>query len=86
MATTTQTLAFRIGTVCRTCAVAVIAGIWRSRSIKEINDTVKSRATKDQVWITLGVLGLLFGLSLIAAQFGWAGLLVYWLAVILLVN
>lgn len=86
MATTTQTIAFRFGTLCRNCAVAVIAGVWRSRSIKQINAQVKSRSTFDQVWITLGVLGLLLGLSMVAAQFGWVGLMAYLLAVIVLVN
>jgi hypothetical protein len=86
MATTTQTIAFRFGTLCRNCAVAVIAGFWRSRSIKDINQQIKGRSTFDQVWITLGVLGLLLGLSMVAAQAGWIGLMAYWLAVILLVN
>lgn len=86
MSTTTQTLAFRFGTVCRNCVVAVIAGVWRSRSIKEINAQVRDRSTFDQIWITLGVLGLLLGLGMVAAQFGWIGLMAYWLAVILLVN
>ena len=86
MSTTTQSLAFRFGTLSRDCAVTVIAGIWRSRSIKEINARVKSRTTGEQAAITIGVLGLLLGLSLVAAQFGWIGLAVYWLAVILVVN
>ena len=76
----------RIGSVCRNAAVAVIAGVYRWRSIDEVNSAIKARPIRQQVMITAGVLALLFVLSIAAAQFGWIGMLGFWLAVIVLVN
>ena len=86
MAGETQHMATRLGTMCRDVAVTVIAGIYRSRPIAEINRAVKSRPVSHQALITLMVLGALLGFSLIAAQIGWVAMLLYWFAVIILVN
>ncbi|KUF08664.1 hypothetical protein [Pseudoponticoccus marisrubri] len=86
MAATLKRLVPRIGTLCRTAAVALIAGVCRWRSIREINDAIRARPVQQQAAITLGVFALLFVLGLVAAQFGWVGMLVFWLAVIVIVN
>lgn len=75
-----------IGTTCRNVAVAVIAGVYRQRSAREVNSALKARPTEQQAAITAAVLGLLLAGCLFAAQFGWIGMLVFWLAVIVLVN
>jgi hypothetical protein len=86
MAGTAGNLTTRIGVTARNVAVALIAGVCRWRSIDEVNDAVKAQGRGTQAAITLGVLAILLGLSLIAAQFGWIGMLAFWLVVIVLVN
>lgn len=86
MAANFRNIVSRIGTMCRIAAVAVIAGVYRSRSIRDIDAAIAARPVQQQAAITAGVLGVLFALSLVAAQFGWIGLLVLWLAVIVIVN
>lgn len=86
MAAKFSSLVSRFGTMCRISAVALIAGVCRSRSIRDIDAAITARPVQQQAAITAGVLGALFGLSLIAAQFGWVGMLLFWLAVIVLVN
>ena len=86
MATTIKTLMPRIGTLCRTIAVALIAGVCRWRSIREVNDRIVARSVQEQALITAAVLGVLFAICLFAAQFGWIGMLVFFLAVIIVVN
>jgi len=86
MALTASQLATRIGTICRNVAVLLIAGVFRGRSLREINQIIKSRPLFQQALIVCGVLALLLALSLISAQFGWIAMLLFWLAVILLVN
>lgn len=66
--------------------MAVIAGICRWRSISEINRWLTARPIVQQVTLVLGVLAVLFALALFAAQFGWVGMLAFWLALIVLVN
>lgn len=72
--------------ICRNVAVSLIAGVCRWRSIGDINAAVKSRPLPMQAMITAGVIATLFGLSFVAGYFGWVGLLVFWLAVVVLVN
>jgi hypothetical protein len=86
MALTSRHIAARFGSVCRKVAIVLIAGVCRWRSTEEVSATIKARSLPQQTAITAGVLTLLFALSLVAAQFGWIGMLVFWLAVIVLVN
>lgn len=86
MTETLRTLLPRAGALCRTCAVTIISGLWRRHSIKEIDARLRARPLRDQVVITAAVLAGLFLLSLLAAQFGWIGMLAFWLLVIVLVN
>ena len=81
-----QSMAIRATALCRNVTAALIAGVYRKRSINEINDWLCSQPARTQRVIICGVLGLLLGLSFVAAQFGWVGILVFWLAVIVIVN
>lgn len=72
--------------MCRTCAVLVVAGVWRKRSFSEIEARLLSLSLAGQAAVTVAVLGFLFLLSLFAAQFGWPGMLVFWLVVVVLVR
>lgn len=86
MAQMTQLIASRFGPLCRNIAVSLIAGVCRWRSFEEVNKRVKARSIASQAMITGGVMAALFGASLVAGYFGWIGLLVFWMAVIVLVN
>jgi hypothetical protein len=86
MATTLQQTSRKIGQLGRTVAALLIAGVFRSRPFAEVEQDLRNKPLRQQATITLGVLGLLFGLSVCAAQFGWIGLLAFWLAIVVLVN
>lgn len=86
MARTRQQTTQRLGQIIRSVTVVLIAGVLRWRSAKDIEAAYKERSFAQQVTISVGVLGLLFGLSLFSAQFGWLGILLFWLAVIAIAN
>lgn len=75
-----------MGQMCRTVAATLIAGVWRRRSIEEVEGRIKTLALREQVGVVGGVLGLMLLLSLFAAQFGILGLLAFLLGVVVLVN
>jgi hypothetical protein len=77
---------FRPGTLCRTVTAALIAGVWRRRSIAEVRDRLAALPPRDEAGVIAGVLGLLFLLAVCAAQFGPLGLLLYLLAVVVIAN
>lgn len=86
MALTSRHIAARFGSTCRKVAIVVIAGVCRWRSPEEVSAAIEARPLAQQATITVGVLAILFACSLVAAQFGWIGMLVFWLVVIALVN
>jgi hypothetical protein len=86
MATPSKPLLLGVFGHLRMATVALIAGVWRKRSLKETHERICALPLRDQAGIVAGVLGLLFGLCLLAAQFGWVGLLVFALLVVLIVN
>lgn len=86
MAQMTQTITSRMGLLCRNISVSLIAGVCRWRSFEEVNEAFKARPLSSQTLIAAGVLAGLFAASLVAGYFGWIGLLVFWMAVIILVN
>ncbi|MEM7596692.1 MAG: hypothetical protein AAF382_03280 [Pseudomonadota bacterium] len=86
MAQTTHTITHRMGSICRGVTVSLIAGVCRWRSFDEIDTSLKTRPVPNQAMIIAGVIAALFALSLLAGYFGWIGLLVFWLIVIVLVN
>jgi hypothetical protein len=79
-------LSGQVGRTCRNVAIGLIAGVARGRSPAAIDRALRRRTPREQTGIVAAVIGLLALLSFFAAQFGWVGLLVYWLAVIVLVN
>jgi len=86
MAQTTHTVYTKMGLLCRGVVVSLIAGVCRWRSFEEVHEDFKSKPLTSQALISGGVFAALFGLSLVAGYFGWIGLLVFWLAIIVLVN
>jgi hypothetical protein len=78
--------AFRLGSLCRNVAAALIAGVWRRRSIREVRDSLAALPPREEAAVVGGVLAALFLLGVFAAQFGVIGLLAYLLAVVLIVN
>ncbi|MEL6648223.1 MAG: hypothetical protein AAFY35_18050 [Pseudomonadota bacterium] len=86
MAQTTHTFTNRLGAICRNVAVTLMAGVCRWRSFDEIDASLKARPVPNQAAVIAGVIATLFALSLVAGYFGWIGLLVFWLGVIVLVN
>ncbi|MEM1065249.1 MAG: hypothetical protein AAF771_05890 [Pseudomonadota bacterium] len=86
MATSDTRVIERAGSLCRGSASAIIAGLYRRKSISEINALLAARPAGEQAVIVGGVLAGLLVLSLLSAQFGWIGLLLFWLAVIVVVN
>ena len=76
----------RLGTICRNVAAALIAGVWRRRTIGEVRDRLAGLPAREEALVVGGVLAALFLLAVLAAQFGPVGLLLYLLAVVLVVN
>ena len=76
----------RLGAHCRRVAVLVIAGVWRSRSYAALDRQTARLPRRQQVGLTVAVLGFLLALALVAAQFGPLGLALYFAAVVLLVR
>lgn len=79
-------LTSRLGSICRNASAALISGVWRKTSVSEVRDRIAGLPVRDQVLVVGGVLMALLLLSLLAAQFGIVGMLVFWLAVVLVVN
>lgn len=75
-----------IGHLCRTVALALIGGVLRGRSQADLDAALARRSVGEQRLIVFSVLALLFALSLFAAQFGWIGMGVYWMGIILLIR
>lgn len=76
----------KAGTVCRTVAASIIAGLWPRRSLGDIEARLAACPARQQVVITGGVLLCLILLGFLAAQFGWIGVLVYWMSIILIIR
>ena len=60
--------------------------MWRKTSVAEVRDRLAALAVRDQVAVVGSILAALLLLSLVAAQFGIVGMLVFWLTVVLVVN
>ena len=81
-----QNIIVSFGQLCRTVAATLIAGVWRRRSIEEVEERLKRLGLREQAGVVGGVLGLMFLCSLFAAQFGVFGFLAFLLLVVLIVN
>ncbi len=71
---------------CRDVTVTLIAGLWPGRDAEDIEQVVNNLPLRTQGLVVAGVLGLLFALSLFAAQFGLLGMAVFFLAVVVLIT
>lgn len=76
----------KAGTVCRIVAASVIAGLWPRRSLADIEARLAACPARQQVVIIGAVLVCLFLLGFLAAQFGWIGVLLYWMSIILIIR
>lgn len=74
------------GRMCRTVAIAIIAGFRRGDSFDTHEARILALPPREQRLITALVLAGLFCCSLIAAQFGLLGLAVFWFGVIFLIR
>lgn len=72
------------GTLFRRVAATLIAGLWPGRSLRDVDDALAARPPRQQAAITGGVLLCLVLVGFFAAQFGWIGILIFWMAVILI--
>lgn len=81
-----QQITYRLWTRCRDVAAALIAACWPGRDYDEVVAWLAVRAPSAQNAIVFGTLACLFGLSVVAAQFGLLGLCVFWLAVIWIIR
>lgn len=77
-------LARRSGRLCRTAAAVLIAGLSPRRTFGDLESMIEAAPLRDQAVIVCGTLALLLAGAVGAAQFGVVGLLVYWMAVILI--
>jgi len=76
----------KAGSLCRTCAACIIAGLWPRHSLAEVEARLAACSARQQIAITSGVLFLLISLGFFAAQFGWIGILLYWMSIILIIR
>lgn len=86
MPTTFKHYLGKAGSLCRTCAACIIAGLWPRHSLADVEARLAACSPRQQIVITSGVLVLLILLGFFAAQFGWIGILVYWMSVILIIR
>ena len=76
----------KAGALCRTCAACIIAGLWPRHSLSDVEARLAACSSRQQVVITSGVFFLLISLGFFAAQFGWIGILIYWMTIILIIR
>lgn len=75
----------RAGRLCRTVAAALIAGVSR-RPAFEVEDRLSRRPLAEQSLLVGATLAALFLVSLLFAQLGWIGMLIFLLLVVLVVR
>lgn len=70
----------------RHVASALIAGVVRRKSLREVDDWLAQLPPGQRAAVIAGTLAVLAAGAFAAAQWGWIGTLIYWMAVILIVN
>jgi len=76
----------RAAETCRRVAVALVARVWPGETQTSLEDRVAALPPVTQVGLVGGIIGVLFGFAIFSAQFGWVGLLVYGLVIVVLVG
>ncbi len=74
----------RGGTVSRRVAATLIAGLWPGRNLRDVDKALAAKPPRQQTTIIGALLLCLVLAGFFAAQFGWIGILVFWMVVILL--
>lgn len=82
MATDRDTFIGPLARRCRTVAAALVGAFWPGKTGAGVEAEIAALSARAQVGVVGAVLGLLFLLSLFAAQFGIVGLAVFFVAVI----
>jgi hypothetical protein len=70
----------------RPVVAALLSWVWRGKNQVQAEARLAGLAPRDEAAITAAVLLILFLCAVFAAQFGWLGMGLYFLAVILLVR
>lgn len=70
----------------RPVVAALLSRVWAGHDQAGAERRLAALRPRDEAAITLAVLALLFLLALLAAQFGWVGMGLYFAAVILIVR
>jgi hypothetical protein len=73
-----------LGVAARNATALVVSGVARRFGLGDVRDRIAALPVGEQTLIVGGVLGLLFLLSLFAAQFGVVGMLIFFLGIILI--
>lgn len=81
-----RTVMLPLARQCRLVSSSLIAAIWRTRTVSEIDAALDRLTVARQTAVVTSVLALLFLLSLFAAQFGLVGLALFWLAVVFIIS
>ncbi|ABV94484.1 hypothetical protein Dshi_2751 [Dinoroseobacter shibae DFL 12 = DSM 16493] len=86
MAEEIRALMSGLGQRARVVAFALVAGIARLCGKPEVDKTLRDLPAHKQRRVTVLALSGLLMTSLLAAQFGWIGMLVFFMAVVLIIN
>jgi hypothetical protein len=86
MAEEMRVLMSELGARARTVAFLLVAGIARILGRRDYDKVLADKPLPEQRRITALTLAGLFCASLLAAQFGWIGMLVFLMAVVLIIN
>lgn len=70
------------GTLFRRVAATLIAGLWPGRSLRDVDAALAAQPARQRTAIVGAVLTCLVLAGFFAAQFGWIGVLVFWMLVI----
>jgi hypothetical protein len=81
-----ESVVSRLAGMSRTVAAGLLARVWRGGTAADLDERLAALPAARQAVIVGGTVGLLFLSALFAAQFGWIGLLVFGIAVVLLVG
>jgi hypothetical protein len=81
-----RVLMSELGGRARIVAFALVSGIARLVGLSDYDTILAGKSPQAQRRITVLALAGLLGASLLAAQFGWIGMLVFLMAVVLIIN
>lgn len=76
----------RLWCLSRDIALALIAALWPGEDFASVEAKLEKAPPAQQVLIVAAVLCALFLCSLLAAQFGFIGILLFWLLIIWLIR